>query len=655
MNDAENPKTPANPRVFKTQQEIEAVIKAGNDNTGFKGGTFKCFADFSNKPFSTGIDFSGAIFEDGASFKNAVFQTHGQDVLFDETIFLPSENSVTFAKAQFDSGSRKVSFKKCHFKNGGAVDFSFTKFSNTGLVDFRSASFTNGRSVSFRSASFDNGRSVSFRFANFSNSGSVSFRSASFTNVGTIDFRSARFTNGGAVSYRSASFTNSVNVEFRSTSFANGGDVSYHYANFMNGGDVGFNFAIFTNGANVDFRNANFTNKKSFYFRQLIWANLGELLWNQVNFKETTVVKFEECLFLSGRTVLFNVAQFPKDGSLMFQRCYFAKTKKIDFTGTFFRHTIFEGGNISWLKGQKDRTLNAILKKKLKERFSHLPQKTRDKIDSLNIKTPEFSKVFAQGAIVLWKDLTTESAKNLTFRLTDLSGSIFDGMTLSHIQLNAPTWAEYNGRAILYEEKKLRDAGGKLKIEDLRNIGNQYTQLKNNMERQGNYLHAGSFHFSEQELRLERLEANRNERRKTREWPKFPDFKTKKLNSTQIKAYSKELWRVIATDTKSYFLSFLTRCYRFLSGYGERPARAVGVFVGVFALLWVGVGVFDGQEGAFKPFVEVSTPFSWAKPLVKGDPLIWKWHFLLLIPVQLFLIGVQLPLMILAVRRRFKR
>ena len=76
-----------------------------------------------------------------------------------------------------------------------------------------------------------------------------------------------------------------------------------------------------------------------------------------------------------------------------------------------------------------------------------------------------------------------------------------DSVVRSFQRTFAPDWAKHDGRTALYEEKKLRDEGGKLSMEDLRNIGDQYTQLKNNLERQGNYLHAGEFHFAEQEIR----------------------------------------------------------------------------------------------------------------------------------------------------------
>ncbi|MCH8314194.1 MAG: hypothetical protein IID17_14560 [Nitrospinae bacterium] len=223
----------------------------------------------------------------------------------------------------------------------------------------------------------------------------------------------------------------------------------------------------------------------------------------------------------------------------MFQRCYFARTPIIDFTGAVFRHTTFEGGKISWLEDQPDRTLTAVLKNRLKEKFDDLPQEAKDRIESLVMAIPEFSNVFDDGVEVLWKDLTTESAKNLTFRLTNLSGSKFDGMTLTHIQLNAPTWAVKDRRNVLYED--LQSKGEKRTADQLRNIEDQYTQLKNNLERQGNYLHAGDFHYGEQEVRRERLIKEKG----------------------------------FYTDIPNIFKYLLATFYKAVSGYGERPERAV--------------------------------------------------------------------------------
>ncbi len=704
------------PKVYETQKDIDAAWSSGNayfkdavfkcdanfsllplnGKVDFRGAVFKGHVDFTNFEFRGKVDFSGAVFEDGASFKDARFLTRGEDVLFDGAVFLSPNNDVTFQNAQFGlpyqrefgewqigfkrnedgfsflrrmkaerpagkienlgdcstdiesfiisnsmmdhsigiraaigrykEAPKDVSFRGCRFENSGIVSFTFVGFNNSGSVDFSSVRFANSDGVFFGSAHFANSGSVYFNSAYFANDGEVSFKSSKFTYNDSVIFDQVRFANRGNVSFNTVEFENRGYVSFQSSRFFNRTDVDFSFARFANGGQVWLLSAGFFNGKHVYFDSAKFINGGTLNFRQIIWANSGSLLWwRQVEFKETAMVKFDECLFLSEGAISFGDIRFPNDGSVMFQRCYFTSTQVIDFSEAVFRHTTFEGGRISWLKDQKERSLIAILKGTLKEKFDDLPQEAKDRIDKLNMKIPIISRVFKQDLEVRWKDLTAESAKNLTFRLTNLSGSIFDGMTPTHIQLNAPKWAVVQGRKGLYEEKQWREKGEVISLDQLINIGDQYTQLKNNLERQGNYLHAGEFHFAEQEIRKEILK---------RELKSEKDLLKK------------------ATISYSIYLSW---CYKWFSGFGERPARAVGVFLGLFALLWVGVSLFDGIEGGFRPFVDVSTPFSWAKPLVKGDPLVWKWYFLGLIPGQLLLFGIQLPLMILAVRRRFKR
>lgn len=655
------------PIVYENQEEIKAACSSGdadfkdaffkcdanfsllpfNGKADFSGAVFKGHADFTNFEFRGKVDFTGARFEEGASFMGAVFRTKSQDVLFDEVVFQSSQNNVTFENAQFNNFPGNVSFNCCRFENGGSVNFFNVKFGNGGDVNFSSASFCKGWDVNFGSTSFKNEGDVYFDGVVFSNGGVVDFGHADFRNRGVVRFGSTSFINGGIVWFNSVKFDNTEFIDFRSAIFGNGDDVCFVFARFKNEGAT--------------------------FFQKMIWANSGGLDWKQVEFKETAAVKFDECLFLPGGRISFEEVRFPKDGSLMFQRCYFARTRKIDFTGTFFRHTTFEGGIISWLKDQKDRALNAILEERLGGKFEDLPWEAKDRIGKLNKEIPESSNVFKEDVEVLWKDLTTESAKNLTFRLTNLSGSIFDGMTPSHIQLNAPEWAKKDERNVLYED--LQSKGEERSPEQLRNIEDQYTQLKNNLERQGNYLHAGDFHYGEQEIRRERVKMERLGLRvsflKFYEYflPFFINSYMKKKNGLQFinglkdvflilfinfpefyrtgEEEWRKLWNQFKDEFKKFSILLLAFFYRLLSGYGERPERAIIMF---FLLLFgFSVMVFPFNDWQFfQTLADLITPFSWRKGNLES-------HHFLLIPFQLFLLGIQLPIMILAIRRRFKR
>ena len=71
------------------------------EGASFQGKTFDCFANFTGAEFQGKVDFSGAVFLKGASFKGVKFYGKGEDVLFEDAIFLPTENDISFSKAPF--------------------------------------------------------------------------------------------------------------------------------------------------------------------------------------------------------------------------------------------------------------------------------------------------------------------------------------------------------------------------------------------------------------------------------------------------------------------------------------------------------------------------------------------------------------------------
>lgn len=357
--------------------------------------------------------------------------------------------------------------------------------------------------------------------------------------------------------------------------------------------------------------------------------------FRNAEFGEKINAAFNECLFLSKHDITFKGARFPEKGSFVFQRCHFEPTGNVDFTGVFFRHTMFEGGEIKWIP----RLLNFQQKtndKKSKENELSISEKWSLALLATlkQHRIPSPTLVFHGDAVVLFKDLTSESAKHLTFRLTDLSRAKFDGMTLSHIQLNAPTWCEKKSRSMLYEEYELSKSHKEKPLRErfkmyfsklsdekrmlLKNLENQYTQLKTNLERQGDYYQAGQFHYGEQEMR-----------RITLPW------------------YVK--------------LCGLTNIYRLVAGYGEKPLRALlclALVILLSPLLIPDAIEVDSvtdlcSRDYFQTVIRLITPFSWRNESGCINITNAK-HYIPLIFTQI-LIYIQLPLLIMAVRRRFKR
>ena len=573
-------------------------------------------------------DFSGHVFKGKANFFSTTFDGKAN---FEGATF---KNGANFSRARFLAGA---SFEEAKFINEGDVSFDSAMFQNKGKVSFYSASFENEGNIDFHSARFENEGEVSFKSTRFVNKGSVLFDSARFKNNGDVSFARAKCENKGIVSFNSARFENKDNVWFIITKFANEGNVLFGSARFENDGSVLFIGTKFENKGNVSFNSAKFKNKGDISFMQVPWVNDGQLNFVNAGFGDEINVRFLECFFLCKDYISFELARFPEKGSLVFQRCYFELTGNVIFTGAFFRHTMFEGGEVEWISFLLESTNSERWAKEQEEEISNMPDAVKELIK--NKKESFHTNVFHGGATVLFKDLTPESAKHLTFRLTDLSSAKFDGMTLTHIQLNAPTWWKENGRSMLYEEHEFREAQKKKpmwerfkeyfsehtheKKMQLQNLENQYTQLKTNLERQGDYFQAGQFHYGEQELR----------RLRTSWWGRN--------------------------------LSLLS-LYRACSGYGEEASRSF-IYVLIVIILFSGMLLLIDFKDVLhnwnpseilttcrKIVVELITPFSW-----KGQPKPWAFkkgnlYYLLLIGGQI-LLYIQISLFVLAVRRRFKR
>ncbi len=683
----------------------EATFKG---DANFKGKVFECFADFSGTIFHGEVDFSGAVFHDGASFQGAQFICNGKDVLFENAVFLPSVNDIDFSEALFglpyerDFGEWRIGFEVVNgqfnlsrFKQnktepaeherlkdlpmeGNLQDFlkpwgmqefadkiaqSFKIFRDNpkkvsfancrfGDMDLPDLSETEQQAITdkenkyidplFSDEKSDNAKErLSVFTDHYSNKEGASdlINEDKKTTVTQILARhltrehmaSLRKGKEGEVDFSCAQFCNQTSVDFSNTLFFNPGNAGFQSATFSNAGAVDFDSATFSNAEWVTFNSAKFEPQKGLFLNKIIWIQHGRLDFSSAVFKETLNSKFNECLFLTGGEVVFKDTRFPEQGSLMFQRCYFSTKAVVNFTGAFFRHTTFEGGPIGWLKDKKpdEREPQAILKERLGEKYATLPQAVRDRIEGLP-KIPKFSLVFDENTEVWWKDLTTESAKNLTFSNTAFHKSLFNGVTLSHIQLNASHWRENDGRSILNGEKKLFAEGRTPSVVELKDIEDQYTQLKNNLEQQKAYQQAGYFHQGEQEI--------------------------------------KQKIRLCERTSANQLDWVLGGWYKWSSGYGEKPLQtliATLILVSSLTLFNCATNRFMGAELSqpflsgpvfFKTLIQSISPFSWKVIAEEGyiTELNW-WQYAEFFAGQVLLLGIQLPLLVMTVRRRFKR
>ncbi len=562
--------------------------------------------------------------------------------------------NVSFSNASFGN-SEKVCFSNVSFANAGEVDFSDISFTNAGLVDFYDIIFSNMKSVKFFNVNFSNTGGLRFRNANFFNAGHVFFTSASFSNSSWVDFSEAIFSSGEAVSLIWAKFLNASEVFFEDVIFSNRGGVGFQEVSFFNGGGVIFNGAIFTNDADVNFQFARFINRGRVDFLRVVFANaervvfsdsifdnVGGRYYRSINWGDTNREFFTGTIFLCRDGVHFSQARFPEQKEQPFSECYIGGVKntkspeapKLLFDGITLPQTTFEKQRVPWIaefgkeKGGEDNdfvTLRTILEKKKVK----LPPKTETWIMELEKagkdQIPTESPIFDEDIVVSWRGLPENSAKKITFYQVNLHGALFDKNTLQLVHLVSPKWLEKDGRKMLYAETLLGMWNGEENKRNLEDLHEQYIQLKNVMETAKNHQTAGDFYYGEMEIR--------------------------RLMSDKWSAEG-----------------ILICMYKWFHGYGEEPVRA---FKWLLALVFLVVPFslflphlfppvhFSCHEIANLPhkylnaFVELTTPFSWFKKAQNGINSNY-WHYIVIMIGQI-LLYIQLPLFLLAVRRRFKR
>ncbi len=521
-------------------------------------------SNFAGWTFEGDVDFSGLKFKGFANFR--------------ESRFLG-----------------KADFFHCRFLED--VDFSNTRFEKTNVSEKK-------QHVNFSGCQFGRKEDTS--------------DSKTDQQETTVNFLCAEFYNQGYVGFKGTQFFNNGKVVFNQISFQNEGEISFDHTNFENKGRLCFSITKFRNSGNVNFTFVKFFNSEWLELQSIYVLNEQHFNFINCSFRDGHIINFRQCVFGSKDGCNFSNRITSFKTQFRFSTCLFVRSKKVDFSHAQFHETVFEGGNFenvaNWgnynARSKEFKIFNKYIKKQLDKDGKY------------------FCEVFDDSVKVDFLGIPSEAARNLTFRFTNLGGAKFDGLTLSHVQLNSPRWGEYNDRFALRQEVEIRNKNRKPTSQENRDISDQYTQLKVNLEKQGHYRQSGKFHYSEQELARE-----------------------------------------YAWENKKLIKWFAHSLYKWFSGYGEKPLRAIGWFFGLIILFSIWVAYLDtnfatlpyqGWDWFNRGFTKVlrtmfflATPFkgNWYDDL--GTDNIGQ--YIVRAFGQIMILAVQLPLMVIAIRRWFKR
>ena len=433
--------------------------------------------------------------------------------------------------------------------------------------------------------------------------------------------------------------TDGMLAEFRDVSFANsylGPEVSFAAAKF--GDRIDFSGATF--GGRTNFRSATFGASTSFSNAAFgLEADFGEASFGPgatfLNAEFGERGSFRSARF--GDRALFQGTTFGNDSS--FSRARF--TGEVSFmdatfgVGTSFAQAVFDGLTFLGARfGDKALFERAHFYKRALfndatfgdgVQFRHTIFNAGALFDRATFKGQvvfqghEAMKVFK--GLVLFILVSLEAPEKVIFQQANLSHARFLNTRLDKIQFTDVKWADRGGRKAIYDEDFAKEEGYEL-------VAQLYRQLKKNYEEQRDYPGAGDFHYGEMEMTRKQQEQEWKEESKA--WPKF----------------------------KKWFAWFLTRSYKFLSGYGEKVDRAIVI---TLAILLAGVPFYffdkltvvttQGIWSAFWDGLVASMGYMtfrlsqpptvlWAKPVMA---------------IQAILGPVQLALTALALRRRFRR
>ncbi len=226
--------------------------------------------------------------------------------------------------------------------------------------------------------------------------------------------------------------------------------------------------------------------------------------------------------------------------------------------------------------------------------------------------------------IAYFQNLIFGPQGSLRFQDLSLGLASFLGTDMRRLEFHNIRWYHYQGRQVIYDEILLRGKGGPyvLNLTPWREpdhdyeglcarVEELYRYLKLDYEMEGDLKQAGDFHFGEMEMHRQA-----------------------------------SFWR-------RWFPLSWYNLYRVLSGYGERPLRALGWLVGIVAglalsLQWLGLKTAEGPLAGFtESLIYVLEHMSlirpeWPKPITQGGGLLAAVsHFLILGQAALFLLAIR--------------
>lgn len=418
-----------------------------------------------------------------------------------------------------------------------------------------------------------------------------------------VDFSNAPFERDAI--FQNAVFKGKVNfsgVEFQVT-------VNFIETEFHD--EIKFNRANIE--ARINFDGANFQGRVNFFetkFQNWIdfsWANFNDAV-NFIGTEFNCGVNFGETKFLS--QVNFNGAIFQGktffNGSVFKAQTDFINTKfekEVDFQNTHFDGlTQFIGR-----RGSK---------------------KAKEVSEGEGKMIVEKNLLFSKDFIIDFRDVTFGQPEKVTFSTVNLSKCLFLNTNVSKIELPDIEWAKVKKRNIIYDEIYEEESEKNYAL-----IEKTYAQLKKNFEENRSYAEAGDFHYGEMEMRRKR---------------------------------QKGIFKYVS----------IASFYKYLSGYGESYSRAL-IWLCLSILFFTSVYLFTGlkeqQVAGESVEYKISLSNTDLNTIVQSFPKSFvhtlqvamlrtnlkyssldDWGVFVEILERIFII-IQVTLLILAVRRRFRR
>ena len=329
-------------------------------------------------------------------------------------------------------------------------------------------------------------------------------------------------------------------------------------------------------------------------------------------------VTFTEVANFSGanftREAVFSMVTFTKGASFSFATfedgAYFAETTFLK-GASFFRTTFSKESQFLWTTFMEEAEFTMAI---IDGRVIFQARNPAGELEPPRALQGRFRNLeFSLGAV-------------LRFQSLSLAETQFAGTDLRRVEFHHVQWHPYRGRQAIYEEVLLRQKGLIISIcadtppslwtDSYGEVERLYRDLQENYEKARDYKRMGDFHYGEMEMH--RLDAK---------WHWFPFY-----------------W---------YNLYWL------LSGYGERPSRALGWLAGFLLalplLVW-GVGLDRVAGGASPGFLETFT-YIFEKATFQRPPLLANLNLWgrFISNLSLLIIPGQAALFLLALRNRLGR